>query len=206
MLEFKPWSLAWWVSWPDPLRLGLRDGGWRNHKRILLAFTVITVGVFVSLIPAGYDQKALGALAATRSAGNVPAVCFLVGDLCLAIGVWTAAMAVQGKPLQRLFTATLGLAAGALAGPSARSVLQVVLLRDFYRPSLFFTSPARAAAIGWGAVMAVAVVAGVVAPAALAVANLLPRALANAVRPIKWLAHAIGFCCSRSRRLRLPRS
>lgn len=188
LLQFKPWTLAWWRSWPDPLRLGLRTGGWRKQKRVLLAFSVITVGVFVSLIPASYDEKTLGGLTGAASGVNVPALCFLVGDLCLAMGVWTAAMAAQGKPLQRVLTAALGVAVGALAGPCARRVLQVVLLRDFYRPSLFFTSPARAAAVGWAVVLTAAVILGCLAPWALAFANLLPRALANAIRPFRWLS------------------
>ena len=127
------------MSWPDPLRLDLRNGAWRQQKQILLAFAVIIVGVAVALIPASYDERALGGLTGSGPDVNVPALCFLVGDLCLAMGVWAAAKAAQGKPFQRLFIAVLGIASAALAGQSSRRVLQIVLLRDFYRPSLFFT-------------------------------------------------------------------
>jgi hypothetical protein len=187
LLNVKPWTVAWWTSLPDPLRLDLRDGAWRQQKQILLAFAVITVGVAVALIPASYDERALGGLTGSGPGVNVPALCFLVGDMCLAMGVWAAAKAAQGKPFQRLFIAVLGIASAALAGESARRVLQIVLLRDFYRPSLFFTSPSRAAAVGWGALLAAAVVLGVLAPAALALANLLPWVLAKAIRPVRWL-------------------
>ena len=175
------------MSWPDPLRLDLRNGAWRQQKQILLAFAVIIVGVAVALISASYDERALGGLTGSGPDVNVPALCFLVGDLCLAMGVWAAAKAAQGKPFQRLFIAVLGIASAALAGQSSRRVLQIVLLRDFYRPSLFFTGTSRAAAIGWGALLAAAVVLGVLAPVALALANLLPRVLARAIRPASWL-------------------
>ncbi|MGA8455760.1 MAG: hypothetical protein WB800_10175 [Streptosporangiaceae bacterium] len=187
LLNIKPWTLGWWMSWPDPLRLDLRNGAWRQQKQILLAFAVIIVGVAVALIPASYDERALGGLTGSGPDVNVPALCFLVGDLCLAMGVWAAAKAAQGKPFQRLFIAVLGIASAALAGQSSRRVLQIVLLRDFYRPSLFFTGTSRAAAIGWGALLAAAVVLGVLAPVALALANLLPRVLARAIRPASWL-------------------
>jgi hypothetical protein len=54
-----------------------------------------------------------------------------------------------------------------------RQVLQVVLLRDFYRPLLIFTGPSRVAAVVWGTLMALILVSGFLGPVAVTVANLL---------------------------------
>jgi hypothetical protein len=86
----------------------------------------------------------------------------------------------------------------ALAGPCVRQVLQVVLLRDFYRPLLVFTGPSRAAAVVWGTLLALILVSGFLGPMAVAVANLLmliPQRILLKLLPrgikighINWLA------------------
>jgi hypothetical protein len=75
-----------------------------------------------------------------------------------------------------------------LTGGCLRSMVQLALLRDFYRPALFFSGQARAAAVGWGLLLTVVLLAGFLAPAAVALANLIPGILARYVPPVRWLA------------------
>jgi hypothetical protein len=120
----------------------------------------------------------------------------MVGDLCLATAVWAAVTAARGRVLERPVVVGVGVAVAALVGPCVRQALQVVLLRDFYRPLLLFTGASRAAAIGWGTLMALVLVCGFLAPIAVAVANLLPRSirlsrrlyLRSSSAPVRWLA------------------
>ena len=118
----------------------------------------------------------------------MPTLCFLAGDMCLGAGVWAALSAARGRPLERLAIAGLGITTAALTGRCTRVVLQILLLRRFYRPDLFFTSSARAAAVAWGLVLAVTMVAGFVGPLTVAAMNLLPHVLINKLRPTRWLA------------------
>jgi tetratricopeptide (TPR) repeat protein len=155
---------------------------------LFLAFALMVVGLAVVVVPAHVDSAALGALTDGPGSPGVPTLCFLVGDVCLAIGVWTAVIAAHGRPVERLAVTGLGVVSAALAGQCTRLVWQIVLLRGFYRPALFTTSPQRAAAVGWGMLLTAVLTAGFLGPLLVAAANLLPRFLANAVPPIRWLA------------------
>jgi hypothetical protein len=170
LLHPKPLKRRWWSSWLDPVRLS--PGGWRANRRVMFAFALMAVGLTVTLVPARFDEKALGELSADGM-GFVPTLCFFVAAMCLAAGVWATVVAVQGRPLERLKLAGLGIAVAALCGHCARVAFQVLLLRDFYRPTLFFTSSARAAAVGWGSLLAVTLCIGLLAPVLVAVSNLI---------------------------------
>ena len=185
----------WVKHWPflqfQPLRLPL-DGQLgveaAARRRVLSVFALIAAGFLVTLAPAHVDGAALGNLSGAGSSGFVPTLCFLVGDLCLGAGVWSAIAAAHGRPLERQIVAGLGIITAALTGHCVRLILQIVLLRRFYRPSLIFTSPVRAAAVGWGTLLAVILVTGFLAPLAVAAVNLLPRAVADSIGPTRWLA------------------
>jgi hypothetical protein len=184
--EKKPWYQL------QRLRLAVKEGEKEEanppaRRPIFFAFALMAAGLLVTLVPVRLDQDVLGALAGDGTS-FVPMLCFLVGDLCLGTGVWAAISAARGRPVERLAIAGLGIITAALTGRCARLVLQIVLLRRFYRPTLFFTSPARAAAVSWGLLLAVFVVAGFAGPLAVAAVNLLPRVLTDALRPTRWLA------------------
>jgi hypothetical protein len=170
LLHPKPLTHQWWISWLDPVRLS--PGGWRANRRVLFAFALMAAGLIVTLVPVHFDEKALGELSADGT-GFVPTLCFLVAGLCLAAGVWATVVAARGRPLERLKLAGLGVAVAALCGHCARLAFQVLLLRDFYRPALFFTNPARAAAVGWGSLLAITLCTGLLAPVLVAVSNLI---------------------------------
>jgi hypothetical protein len=185
----------WVKRWPflqfQPLRLPL-DGqlgvGAAARRRVLWVFALIAAGLVVTLAPVHADGAALGSLSGGGAPGFVPALCFFAGDLCLAAGVWSALAAARDRPLERQIVAGLGVIAATLTGQCVRLILQIVVLRGFYRPSLIFTSPARAAAVGWGTLLAVVLVSGFLAPLAVAAVNLLPRAVADSIGPVRWLA------------------
>jgi tetratricopeptide (TPR) repeat protein len=174
--------------WLNPLELTLGPGEINPPRKlpIFFAFALMAAGLLVALAPVRVDRGMLGSLAGPST--YVPTLCFLAGDVCLGAGVWAAISAARGRPLERLAVAGLGITAAALTGQCARVVLQILLLRRFYRPDLFFTSPARAAAVGWGLVLAVTVAAGFLGPLAVAAMNLLPRVLTDKLRPTRWLA------------------
>lgn len=179
----------------EPLRLTLKED--KNGKKeanpparrpIFFAFALMAAGLLVALAPVRLDQEVLGSLTGADTPAFVPALCFLIGDLCLGAGVWAAITAARGRPVERLAIVGLGIVTAGLMGRCARLVLQIVVLRRFYRPTLFFTSPTRAAAVSWGVLLAVIVVAGFIGPLVIAVVNLLPRVLTDALRPTRWLA------------------
>lgn len=172
----------------NPLKLTLGRGEINPPGKlpIFMAFALMAVGLLVTLAPVRVDRGVLGSLAGPSM--YVPTLCFLAGDVCLGAGVWAAISAARGRPLERLAVAGLGITTAALAGQCTRVVLQILLLRRFYRPDLFFTSPARAAAVGWGLVLAVNMMAGFLGPLAVAAVNLLPRVLTSKLRPTRWLA------------------
>jgi len=159
-----------------------------SRPPIILAFGVMAVGLLVTLAPARLDQYGLGNLTDGQGSAYVPALCFLAGDLCLAAGVWRAAAAARNRPLERLVIFGIGALVASLAGQSLRSMLRIALLRDLYRPALFFSGQARAAAVGWGLLLTVVLLAGFLAPAAVALANLVPGILAGYIPPVRWLA------------------
>jgi hypothetical protein len=179
----------------EPLRLtlkedkeGKKEANPPAKRPIFFAFALMAAGLLVALTPVRLDQEALGSLTGAGPPAFVPALCFLIGDLCLGAGVWAAITAARGRPVERLAIAGLGIVTAGLMGRCARLVLQIVLLRRFYRPTLFFTSPTRAAAVGWGVLLTVIVVVGFTGPLVVAVMNLLPRVLADMLRPTRWLA------------------
>lgn len=173
---------------------------------MVFAFAVLATGLIVALMPAGVDGRALGELSYS-GIHVIPVLCFVAGDLCLATAAWAAIAAARGRALERPVIACLGLAVAALVGPCLRQTLQVVLLRDFYRPLLLFTSPSRAAAIVWGDLMALTLVCGFLAPVAVTVANLvslLPRRTLLKVLPRRITPRHIGWLASRHGWLVLP--
>ncbi|MGO9082582.1 MAG: hypothetical protein ACLQDY_26745 [Streptosporangiaceae bacterium] len=152
------------------------------------AFALMALGLTVTLLPTRWDVIALGELRGADGAGYVPTLCFLTGDICLAGATWAALAAARGRPIERLAVAVVGLITAALTGDCVRRLLQIVLLRQFYRPLLLFSSPARAAAVGWGALLTLVLAGSFIVSAAVAVANLVPAPLARALKPIRWLA------------------
>jgi hypothetical protein len=159
-----------------------------SRPPIILAFGVMAAGLLVTLLPARLDRYGLGDLTDGRGSAYVPALCFLAGDMCLAAGVWRAVAAARNRPLERVVIFGLGAVVASLTGECLRSMVQLALLRDFYRPALFFSGQARAAAVGWGLLLTVVLLAGFLAPAAVALANLIPGILARYVPPVRWLA------------------
>jgi hypothetical protein len=159
-----------------------------GRRPVLFAFALMAVGLIVTLVPEHVDSAALGDLTDGSNYSYVPTLCFLVGDLCLAAGVWSAVRAARGRVLERTAVAGLGVVSASLTGHCVRLVWQIVLLRRFYRPALMFTSTARLAAVGWGGLLALILTTGFLAPLLVSAANLLPRVLADALRPTRWLA------------------
>ncbi len=159
-----------------------------SRTPVILAFGVMAAGLLVAMVPARLDQYGLGDLTDGQGSAYVPALCFLAGDLCLAAGVWRALAAARNRPPERLIIFGLGALVASLTGECLRSMMQLALLRDFYRPALFFSGRARAAAVGWGLLLIVVLLAGFLAPAAVALANLVPGRLARYVPPVRWLA------------------
>ena len=180
-----------WLRWLRPLyrgRLRLDKAPRLRRTPVLFAFALIAAGSIVTFLPVRIDSAALGDLADADSTGVVPALCFLIGDLCLAAGMWAAIAAARGRYLERPAVAALGVIAAAVAGQCLRLMLQIILLRRFYRPELLFTSPGRAAAVGWGLLLTMTLTAGFLGPLLVAAANLVPRVLADKARPLRWLA------------------
>jgi hypothetical protein len=207
LLSPRPSQADWWVSWADPLRIDLRSPrGRRSYRHVVFAFAVLATGLIVDLIPARVDGKAFGELSYS-GLQVIPGLCFMVGDLCLATALWAAVATTRGRALERAVIACLGLAVAALVGPCVRLTLQVVLLRDFYRPLLFFSSPSRAAAIVWGSLMALILVCGFLAPLAVTAANLLtllPQGILLKVLPHGIKMRYVSWLASRHRWLLLP--
>jgi hypothetical protein len=164
------------------------DGKRLSRAPVILSFAVMVVGLLVALLPARLDRYGFGDLTDGRGSAYVPALCFLAGDVCLAAGVWRAVAAARNRSLERVVIFGLGALVASLTGECLRSMMQLALLRDFYRPSLFFSGQARAAAVGWGLLLTVVLLAGFLAPAAVALANLIPGILARYVPPVRWLA------------------
>lgn len=164
------------------------EGKRLSRAPVILAFAVMAAGLLVTLLPARLDRYGLGELTDGRGSVYVPALCFLAGDVCLAAGVWRAVAAARNRPLERVVIFGLGALVASLTGECLRSMVQLALLRDFYRPALFFSGQARAAAVGWGLLLTVVLLAGFLAPVAVALANLIPEILARYVPPVCWLA------------------
>jgi tetratricopeptide (TPR) repeat protein len=164
------------------------DGKALSRAPVVLAFGVMAVSLLVTLLPVRLDEYGLGSLTDGRGSAYVPALCFLAGDVCLAAGVWRAVSAARSRPLERVVMFGLGALVASLDGECLRNMLQVALLRDFYRPALFFSGPVRAAAVGWGLLLTFVLLAGFLAPAAVALANLIPAQLAAFIPPVRWLA------------------
>jgi hypothetical protein len=164
------------------------EGKRLSRAPVILAFAVMAAGLLVTLLPAQLDRNGLGELTDGRGSAYVPTLCFLAGDVCLAAGVWRAVAAARNRPLERVVIFGLGALVASLTGECLRSMVQLALLRDFYRPALFFSGQARAAAVGWGLLLTVVLLAGFLAPVGVALANLIPGILARYTPPVCWLA------------------
>jgi hypothetical protein len=172
----------------QPLQLKVAGEKGLSRPAIFTAFAIMAAGLLITLLPARLDQYGLGDLTDGGGRGYVPALCFLAGDACLAAGVWRAAAAARNRQLERAAIFGLGALAASLTGRCLRSMMQLAVLRDFYRPALFFSGPARAAAVGWALLLTLFLLAGFLAPAAVALANLMPAKLAGVIPPARWLA------------------
>jgi tetratricopeptide (TPR) repeat protein len=180
---------GWLARYFHPLQLRV-DGETTGLSRrpLFFAFALMAAGLAVTLVPERLDGAVLGDISSPGGGSYVPSLCFLIGDLCLATGVWAAVAAARNRVLERGAIAGLGIISAALTGHCVRLVWQVVLLRKFYLPPGAFTGAARWAAVGWGAVLTIVLTAGFAGPLLVAAANLVPRVLADLLPPIRWLA------------------
>ena len=180
---------GWLAQHFHPLRLRV-DGEETSLSRrpLFFAFALMAAGLVVTLVPERVDGAVLGDISSPGGGSYVPSLCFLIGDLCLATGVWAAITAARNRVLERGAIAGLGIISAALTGHCVRLVWQVVLLRKFYLPPLTFTGTARVAAVGWGVLLTIVLTAGFFAPLLVAAANLLPRVLGDMLPPTRWLA------------------
>ncbi len=175
-------------SHAQPLRLRLDGKDKLSSRPIFIGFAIMSAGLIITLLPVRLDEYGLGDLTDGTGHGYVPALSFLAGDACLAAAARRAVEAARGRPLERVVIFILGAVTAALTARSLRIVTQLMLLRDFYRPALFFTGDARGAVVGWGIVLAFALLAGFLAPVAVGLAALVPVKIAKAVPPLHWLA------------------
>lgn len=181
-------SLRKVIAHAQPFKLTLDGKDSLSKRPILIGFAVMAAGLIITLLPMRLDQLSLGDLTDGAGHGYVPTLCFLAGDGCLAAGVWRALEAARNRPLERVVIFVLAAIAASLTGRCLRILLQLAALRDFYRPALFFTGQARAAAVGWGALLTLVLLAGFLAPATVGLANLVPSWAAKRVPAVRWLA------------------
>jgi hypothetical protein len=87
---------GWVARYFHPLQLRV-DGETTGLSRrpLFFAFALMAAGLAVTLTPERLDGAVLGDISSPGGGSYVPSLCFLIGDLCLATGVWAAVAAAS---------------------------------------------------------------------------------------------------------------